>query len=253
MSSNPTSFRLPTALTIPSNIEHEGKKIALPSQIRDNIRLLFNGMLDVHQAVVSLNSKQVVAPPATIINNTTTVNNPISPQTGTWFIGDGHLQLQFTATQVPICQHNNELELWRFYIPFQIAIGHISMFFNSFVGSPNIGVGVYDLSGNALVTTLFQPVAVTFYTNGVGPVTIGPGDYWLAQSASDANNTYTFGDNGLRGEMMAMMNSVTTKVGRAANAMSGAGVMPATLGTITPEPFFSGAVQWPPCAALFEV
>ena len=69
--SNDTSFRLPSALTIPEHIVHQDQKIPLPRQIRDNIRLLFNGLLDVHQAIVSLNTKVKSSSPAT----TNTVTN----------------------------------------------------------------------------------------------------------------------------------------------------------------------------------
>jgi hypothetical protein len=57
MSSNPLSFRLPLAYQIPEHIEHEGKKIPLPPQIRDNVRMLFNGLQDLRQAITSLNGK----------------------------------------------------------------------------------------------------------------------------------------------------------------------------------------------------
>ena len=48
------SFRLPQAFDIPSHIEHEGMKIPFPKAVRDNIRMLFNGMTDSQQAFASL-------------------------------------------------------------------------------------------------------------------------------------------------------------------------------------------------------
>jgi hypothetical protein len=57
MSTNPFSFRLPVAYTIPTHIEYDGQKIPIPSQIRENIRMLFNVGTDHDQAIVALNAK----------------------------------------------------------------------------------------------------------------------------------------------------------------------------------------------------
>lgn len=56
MSTTTTAFRLPF-LTIPTHIEHGGKRIPIPHQIIENVRLLSNGLLDAHQAVISLKSQ----------------------------------------------------------------------------------------------------------------------------------------------------------------------------------------------------
>lgn len=72
MSANPTSFRLPSAYTIPETIFHNGEEIPLPPQIRDNIRMLFNGLLDAHQAIGSLKT-QLSAVSATTTTITQTV------------------------------------------------------------------------------------------------------------------------------------------------------------------------------------
>ena len=89
MSSNPTSFRLPTALQIPDHIQHGDSKIVMPSQIRDNIRMLFNGLLDAHQAIVELNSR----PSGTVTNNVTnvTANTTVaaSVQAASFMMGAG--------------------------------------------------------------------------------------------------------------------------------------------------------------------
>lgn len=57
MSTNPTSFRLPSIFNIPDFLELEGKKIPFPRAINDNLRLALNGLLDAHQAINALNTK----------------------------------------------------------------------------------------------------------------------------------------------------------------------------------------------------
>ena len=57
MSANQTSFRLPSALQIPEFIVHKGEKIPLPTQLRDNVRMLFNAQVDAHQAILTLHTK----------------------------------------------------------------------------------------------------------------------------------------------------------------------------------------------------
>ena len=57
MSAAQTSFRLPLALQIPEHITYKGDKIPLPTQLRDNVRMLFNAVLDSHQAIATLHTR----------------------------------------------------------------------------------------------------------------------------------------------------------------------------------------------------
>lgn len=248
MSSNPTSFRLPTAYNVPTHIEHNGEKIALPTQIRDNIRMLFNGLLDAHQAIVALNGKQVTGTPETIVNNITNVAAaPVVTPTADYFVGPGLLYLPTEGASI-LCHSNNEVRVWMFSLAVQVTVGHITSIGQAFAGTPNVGTGIYDLSGNALVTTVFTWTNLNPVTNTVGPVTITPGSYYLAQSSSDWSNTQGWvAPSSFSSAYLVYANHVKPRVGFAANGMSVTPAMPATLGTITADV----SNIFPPLACIF--
>jgi hypothetical protein len=249
MSTNPTSFRLPTALTVPNDIEHKGEKIPLPSQIRDNIRLLFNGVLDVHQAVVELNSKVgSIKPGTTTINNVTNVAGSVAaPATGEYFVGPGVLFPSPTVAST-VCLRNFEVRVWKFSLPIQVSVANITINGEGFAGNPTVGVGIYDTSGNAIVTTTFVLTGLSPVTNAVGPVAVGPGSFFLAQSTSDSANTQIFSTQ-VSGQAtwLGSFNATTPRLGFAANGMS-VSAMPATLGAITADT----SNVFPPIAAIFS-
>jgi hypothetical protein len=96
--------------------------------------------------------------------------------------------------------------------------------------------GIYNYAGTLLVNsgtfdTLTSP---TLQTNSFTPVTLSPGTYWFAQTSDTASGADTFWGN-LVGSTLSvpMFTQNTTRCGYCSNASS-LGVLPNTLGTITP-------------------
>jgi len=197
VSGNPTSFRLPSAYTIPTSIEHEGKNIPLPSQIRDNVRMLFNGLLDAHQAIVSLNDKLAGAGGTTVVNNNTTNTTVITPSGGLvistpgqgYMVGPGFLSvpvgLQIASNSNITLADTNVLWAWQFNLDVTITISKVSVFLGGGTGVGNASVAIYDASGNQVLYSGLYDTSINFVsTNTIAPVTLTPGIYYFGQTQS---------------------------------------------------------------------
>ncbi len=103
----------------------------------------------------------------------------------------------------------------------------------------NASCAIYDITGN---TKLLDAGANAFNTATSGvqvvtlasPVTLGPGVYWFAASATPATATAatSFAYTGGAAGQISYINNGTVRAGIAANAMS-SGAMPSTLGAVT--------------------
>ena len=92
-------------------------------------------------------------------------------------------------------------------------------------------MGVYDSSGNKLLEAALSCAATAGVSTSLGStVTLTPGTYWYAVSASDT--TCQASGASLSGGWFNMLDKNTTRTAAAANSVSG-GVMPSTLGTLT--------------------
>jgi len=120
------------------------------------------------------------------------------------------------------------------------------------------GFGIYDANGNAKIRTSFLSTAIgSATTNTFPPVTLPPGFYYFAQSV-DATGlsapSITLPGNGgsiSNTTFFTFLNANGTYVGGiAANPMgANTGVMPATLGAISPittQTIAAAAVKWAP-------
>jgi hypothetical protein len=246
MSSNPTSFRLPSALTIPTHIEHEGKQIPIPSQIRDNVRLLFSGVLDVHQAVIKLKQQLANAGGTTVVNNnseTTVINQGGGASFSTpgqgYFFGPG---IFLPLSEIPRTQGaswsptNNQVSVIQFTTDCSFQVSKITM---SVIGNALgkfAGFGIYSADGN---TKIVDSAAMSVNANGlitasITPVLFGPGTFNYAQTSdSTTASIYLSPSVSTNDSNFMNANVAAPRYAVAANA-SVAGQLPATLGALSP-------------------
>jgi hypothetical protein len=94
--------------------------------------------------------------------------------------------------------------------------------------------GLYNASGAKLVDCLFDGSISTLQTVSFAPVTLQPGTYYFACSATSATPTgpVFFSSGGTSIQELVMLNAVHPLLATAANSTSG-NVMPATLGALT--------------------
>lgn len=207
------------------------------------------GVTDINCAV----DYPYVTPPPPPIGGPPGPAGPTGPQgpagsgaaTGQYFVGVGHLQVPAT-NGAQLVAVDNQVRCFRFTLPIQVTVAKISYRITSAAGSPTIGIGIYDSSGNALLRTSFTVSDANVHTNSITPVIIGPADLWLAQSTDDAANTQAYVDSFIHSQFPDIANAAAVRFGIAANNMSG-GVMPATLGIIA-----GTSVLYPPIAPVFS-
>lgn len=243
MSSNQTSFRLPSAYTIPEYIDHEGKKIRLPSQIRDNDRVLFNGLLDAHQAIVTLNTKLAGLKGGTTINNIIQGGGGSSavsfntPGLG-FFFGPGiflpisAISRSTGASWVPV---PNQVSVIQFVLDVTFQISKVSINIIANAIGKHAGFGIYSGDGNTKIIDS-GPMAldsITVLTSSIGPFVLAPGTYFYAQTSDTTTATLnTSSSVSLNDAALMNANSSFPRYAVAANA-SVAGQLPTTLGTLT--------------------
>lgn len=146
--------------------------------------------------------------------------------------------------QVPVNLQNgsvtaNQVVVYLFELSAGFTISKVSSECTDNVGGAHATFGIYSQSGNKLVdggafTTLTSPGV---QTNTITPVTLAPGVYWFAQAATTGTAVHFFGVNvsaasNTNGMITALLTNAT-RVAIAANALS-SGILPATLGTLTP-------------------
>jgi hypothetical protein len=135
--------------------------------------------------------------------------------------------------------YSNQVQVFMFRLvfPFEFALLTIR---TGAVGTPSplVGIGVYSTSGNLLLQwsgISLGGVPTYQATPTGGPVTLQPGYYYWAFACSTTVTCESAGGlvQGGSGENEQAWNQSVVRGGFAANAMS-AGVLPSTLGTLTP-------------------
>jgi hypothetical protein len=144
------------------------------------------------------------------------------------------------VTAATISANSNEVRVRQFILQSSFTIGHITTILSngSFSGT-TFNFGIYSASGNLLLDSgpfngdytedgLVQTLSIT-------SVTLSPGTYYYAQTASESGIQPT----GLVGNSSisvidAIANATTSRFAVAANAASG-GALPSTLGALTAE------------------
>lgn len=248
MSSNQTSFRLPTAYDIPEQIEHKGEKLPVPPQIRQNVRMLFNGLLDAHQAIVKLKAQLgAVNPGTTVINNNTTNvttggTNPQFTTAGQGYFFSAGLFLPIAAIPRTLgsswCPTPNKVNIVQFTVPFGVTF-QVSTF-SIVVAANSIGdsaaFAIYSADGNtkiidsgpmslSAIATVRSTVAAV---NLVGGVTYN----WAQTGTTNTATLIVTTSLSTNDSNLMNANAGAPRIAVAANTSAGA-VMPATLGALT--------------------
>ncbi len=130
----------------------------------------------------------------------------------------------------------NDVAVYQFVLPFRSVVRNITFNVNTLEAGKFAGIGLYDKDGNRLVHSGAVSVAGTGNkSTAVTAVTLEPGVYfhaWTADGTTVALFAVAAVSNGTAGAMSAIV--VPAKIGIAANP-GVAGVLPATLGIITPN------------------
>jgi hypothetical protein len=125
----------------------------------------------------------------------------------------------------------NEVQVFKFLLPLPLIVTRITAYIGIASAGGLFGVGVYSSAGAKLVASGAQSTTATGAIEAtVGAVTIGPGWYWLAVTMDNTTGAFRSANNDATAD--AVLNQSFAQKGTAANA-SVAGVLPATLGSIT--------------------
>jgi hypothetical protein len=133
----------------------------------------------------------------------------------------------------------NQVKVAMIRIPYQIKVKQMTTRILSSSASAVGGCGIYDSSGNRLIHWDNYSLAtggVTVTVQASGSLTLQPGLYYGATACSDTSSAASlggFGASGTNEGVQPWNTNGTTRVGYAANAMA-AGVLPATLGALSP-------------------
>jgi hypothetical protein len=138
---------------------------------------------------------------------------------------------QNTAAGTVVAGTANQVRVVQVVVPYNITVGKVVGNITTISAAQNMFVGVYDTSGGKLLEAAVSCAALNGVSTTLGtPVTLTPGTYLYAYSASDT--VCAASGAALSGGWFNMLDKNTTRTATAANAVSG-GVMPATLGTLT--------------------
>ena len=148
---------------------------------------------------------------------------------------------QASSVSTVVAGTANQLRVMQVELPVTITVGKVVANVTTASASQNIFVGVYDTSGNKLLEAALSCAAVNGVSTSLGtPVTLTPGTYIYAVSASDT--TCAASGMSLSGGWFNILDKNTTRTATAANSVS-SGVMPSTLGTLTFNSSFTPIVS----------
>jgi len=100
-------------------------------------------------------------------------------------------------------------------------------------GGTTVNFGIYNAAGSKLIDSgIFDGTSTSVQTNSFSPVTLAPGVYYFAVSATSSSIHGVVMQTAESTSMLAIISTSAPYIATAANATSG-GVMPATLGTLT--------------------
>ena len=213
------------------------------------IDLLTNGVTNSNQFALNLESADNSVVITNDANGNTNLRAAVSAYSTSgqgWFIGPGIANLtptiqgfnaaitNFAANQVIVQQFVLEASWTLSTCSYELASQTTNSFFN---------FGIYSASGNKLIDAAFVGSTTNLQTVSFTPTTLPAGVYYFASSATDTSFTgpaIQAGTN-VYGQVLKMLNAgVGAIVASAANSTSG-GVMPATLGTLTP---INSVIDW---------
>jgi hypothetical protein len=159
---------------------------------------------------------------------------------GAYFVGPGLTDLAevYVSDTVNTANFNssaNAVQVYLFQLDAEYTISKVSItsLGNSF--SVHATFGIYSYTGNKLVDggSFVELTGSGVQTNSITPVTLPPGVYWFAQSTDTSNSGEWPAVVITNTSLPGMLSKNSTRSATAANAAAG-GVLPATLGTLTP-------------------
>jgi hypothetical protein len=144
----------------------------------------------------------------------------------------------------------NQITVFQFQLTSTYVISKVTIRVVTGAAASTMNFGIYSSTGSKLLDSgaITTATSSTNETVTLGSsVTLTPGTYYFAQSASGSVSTALSLPQGIPASSPTILNLNAVRVGQAANATSG-GVMPATLGTITSDTLNLGVI-----AVFFEV
>jgi hypothetical protein len=156
-----------------------------------------------------------------------------------WFIGPGLTDLAgifFAGREQPITNFSgNEIVTYQFTLDAEWVISHCSYQLTT-TGSPSdsLNFAIYNASLQKVIDANFAGNSSAIQTVNFAAISLAPGTYYLATSATTTSLQGPGVEPGsIPAELLSLFNTNTNVICTASNSTSG-GVMPATLGTLTP-------------------
>ncbi len=154
-----------------------------------------------------------------------------------YFVGGfGNLPLPASSAAV-IVSSNNQMRVQQFVLPYRVVVQHITLEVTTAGGSGStVNVGIYDAAGTTLLID-----SGTFDGNSTGAtqtktlgqsVTLPPGVYWFAYSASVSTIQCRVLSGNTNFDAIVFNGQTAKKKGTSSNSVS-VGSLPPSIGTIT--------------------
>jgi hypothetical protein len=159
---------------------------------------------------------------------------------GAYLVGPGltslaSLYISDTISTANFNSSANAVQVYLFQLDAEYTISKVSIISigNSF--SVHATFGIYSYAGAKLVDggSFVELTGSGVQTNSIAPVTLPPGVYWFAQSTDTSSSGQWPAVVITNTSLPGMLSKNSTRSATAANAAAG-GVLPATLGTLTP-------------------
>ncbi len=160
-----------------------------------------------------------------------------------WNSGDGSSYSSVTtATGLWGTGTANQVKVWLVRLPYAITVRRITLRTNGSLAASHSSLACYDVTGNTKLFA-FENFAttssgVTFTTVLSPTVTLPAGMYYMACACDSTGTAPTtlggFAATGTNEGVEPYNTQGTVRSGTAANAMGASGVMPATLGALSP-------------------
>jgi hypothetical protein len=159
---------------------------------------------------------------------------------GAYFVGPGltdlaELYISDTINTASFNSSANDVQVYLFQLYAEYTISKVSIVSLGNMFSVHSTFGIYSYAGAKLVDggSFVELTGSGVQTNAITPVTLPPGVYWLAQSTDTSTSGQWPAVVITQTTMPTLLSANSTRSAVAANAASG-GVLPATLGTLTP-------------------
>jgi len=159
---------------------------------------------------------------------------------GAYFVGTGltdlaEVYISDTVNTATFNSSANAVQIYLFQLDAEYTISKVSITSLGNSSSVHATFGIYSYAGNKLVDggSFVELTGSGVQTNSITPVTLPPGVYWFAQSTDTSTSGQWPAVVITNTTLPSMLSANTTRSATAGNAASG-GVLPATLGTLTP-------------------